>query len=145
MTSSRFNRRPVPRRRPPICIAPAGSCLPDFDPRRPPNLYGLVHWKDLDPISPMNAGALIITGPRTPGGTYAGHVHLDDVTLGANITDAWPTPSVTVQITYEDPFWGFMTYDFPPVDMPLDQRFDTRLLHTIFIHGIDYRDAWFNA
>lgn len=144
MTSSRFNQRPVPRRKPSICIAPAGSCLPEYDRRRPPNLYGLIHWRDLDPVSPMDAGGLIITGLRSPAGEYHGQQTVDLVTIGANISDQWPTPIVNVQIFYDDAFWGYQTHNFPPVDMPIDEPFNTRLLQTIFSHGIDFRDAWFN-
>lgn len=144
MTSSKFGQRPPPRRKPSICIAPAGSCLPEYDRRRPLNLYGLVHWKDGDPIHKMHAGGLVITGPRSPAGEYHGEMTVDDVTIGANITDHWPTPIVDVQIFYVDAYWGYQAHNFPPVDMPIDEPFNTRLLETIFIHGIDFRDAWFN-
>lgn len=143
MTSSKFNARPVPRRKPSICIAPAGSCLPAFDRRLPPNLYGVVGWKDLDPVGEMDAADMIRTLPRTGGGVYAGHVHIPPVTLGATITDLWPTPTVLVQISYQDPFWGYMTHDFDPVHMPIDEPFNTRMLRTTFIPGKDYRYAWF--
>lgn len=144
MTSSRFNQRPVPRRKPSICIAPAGSCLPLYDRRRPPQLHGLVHWKDLDPISPMHAAGCVTTGLRSPTGFYSGQVSYLQAIVGANIQDNWPAPTVDVQLYYQDAFWGLLTHDFPTVDMPIDQPFNTRLLSTVFIHGIDFRDAWFN-
>lgn len=142
MTSSRFNQRPVQQRKPSICIAPTGSCLPEFDRRRPPDLYGFLWWKDTDPLGPMDATALFRTGPRSPAGIYTGHVHIGPVTLGATITDYWPTPTVTVQVSYEDDFWPLETHDFPPVEMPIDQPFSTRILRETFFNGIAWRYTW---
>ena len=143
--SSKFNQRPVRRRRPPICIAPPGSCLPPFDPRTPPNISGLVQWIDLDPLGWQQAKGIVVCGPRSGTGLYQGTIAIGDVILGAKVQDNWPTGSVDVQITYWDILWGQLSHSFPTVNMPIGEPFNTRHLTTIIIPGTDYRKAYFVA
>lgn len=145
MPSSKFNKRPVPRRRPAICIAPPGSCLPPFDTRTPPDLYGWVNWRDLDPVSPMDAKSMMTTVPRSPTGLYKAIVVIGSATIGANIQDNWPAPTVDVEIFYQDAFWGYQSWFFPTLSMPVDRPFNTGTLTAIFVPGTDFRITWFTA
>lgn len=141
--SSKFNQRPFRRRRPPICIAPPKPALLDYDGRLPPKLTGFLQWLDLDPLGEMNAAAIITTIPRDGAGLYVGQATFGAVTLGVRVQDNHPAASVDVRITYQDPFWGLLTYDFPTTPMPLTQNFDTRLLTATFIPATDLRVARF--
>lgn len=143
MPSSKFNRRPVPRLRPPICVPPAGSCLPPFDRRRPPKIRGYVNWTDADPIAPVAAYALITAGPRTPGGDYSGQADFSNGYLGVTVHDNWPTPTVLVSIWVHDPWRTPEWHHWPDVAMPLDEPFDTHLLTTIYLPVNDFRIARF--
>lgn len=143
MPGSKFNKRPVARRRPAICIAPAGSCLPVYDGRLPDWVSGMVNWTDLDPVDPHSAAGIVRLGPRSATGKYSGHIHLPPVILGAEIQDNYPTPSATVSLRYWDPFWLQLTFYFPTCPMPLDEPFDTHLLTQITIPLYDFRKCRF--
>lgn len=140
---SKFNKRPVARRKPSVCIAPAGSCLPLYDSRLPEHLIGYLQWRDLDPLEPIDAAAFLRTEARTPGGAY--HCHYDSLTfqIGAIVQDNYPTPTVHVLMYVFDvwrlPEW----FSFLDVPMPLDKPFDTHLLTKTFLPGTDLRVARF--
>lgn len=143
MPGSKFNRRPVPRRRPAICIAPAGSCLPPTDRRRPEYIAGFAQWTDLDPVAPTSAAGIIRAGPRSGGGTYAGEITTSGARLLAFISDHWPTPLVDVTLYIFDPYRNPEVFAFPTASCPLEQPFDTGLLTKIYIPGYDLRVAHF--
>lgn len=143
MPSSKFSRSPVPRRRPPICIAPYGSCRPPYDRRRPLYLNGMVHWFDADIFFPANAAGLLRLGPRTPGGAYVGTTATGSATLGAAIQDYYPAPFVSVAILIWDPWRNPEVFVFPDTPMPLDKPFNTRTLTHVFVPGMDTRTARF--
>lgn len=145
MPSSKFNKRPVPRRKPSICIAPPGSCWPPYDVRRPPQLAGYVHWVDLDPGKEAVAFTLISTAPRTAGGEYYGFKILANSRIDVLIHDQWPTPTVHVLLWLLDPWRPPEPHYWLDVPMPLDKPLETHLLTTIYIPGSDFRIARFTG
>lgn len=143
MPSSKFNKQPVARRRPAICIAPAGSCLPAVDPRRPEYIHGCIQWLDLDPLGPADSIAILRAGPRQLGGEYSGEVTLENARLGVILKDEWPTPTCIVQIWLFDPWRPPEYFTWPDVPLPLEKDFDTHLLTYIHIPAYDLRMARF--
>lgn len=141
--SSKFNRRPWGKPSLPICIAPPKQRLQDYDGRLPPKLTGYAGWLDLDPLGEQNAQGIITTGPRDGGGLYTGEISFGVVTLGARIQDLYPAPAVDVRITYDDPVWGPLFFDFPTVPMPIGKVFDTHLLTVTTIPATDVMMARF--
>ena len=143
MPSSKWNKRPTARRKPSICIAPAGSCLPFYDGRLPLRLNGVARWLDLDPLGPINAAGWIATARRTPGGLYAGQTPYSLGLLGVAIQDHYATPSAAVTIWVTHPIWGYQSFDLGTIAMPLDRNFDTGQLTFTHIPNYDLRQAWF--
>ena len=147
MPSNKFNQRPVPRRRPAICIAPAGSCLPKYETLIPIRLTIAFGWVDLDPALPPEEQPQIFafgtSDPRT-GDPPSWHI--------AHTQPPWelhcwvelePTPGrclVTLRLWYleEHEDWVFPTVTFNPW-----KPFDTRPLTHTHIPFKDYR--WVHA
>lgn len=86
--SSKFNRCPVPRLRPPICIPPPGSCLPPFPLQKPPTLTCTIRWYEFDYVFPFSAIAMLTLFQTNPVPTYVGTTDL--VTIIPNVPPCKP-------------------------------------------------------
>lgn len=145
MPSSKFNQRPVPKRRPAICIAPAGSCLPPIDPLMPLNLVGSCGWMDLDPLTPVDLSALITTGNRQTPIAWSGQAILTQGTLSILIQQTDPAGFYDVTLGIDAPPQPPGHYTWPNVFIDPTQPFDTRLLTHVYLPGIDRGFARFAA
>lgn len=141
MPSSKFNQRPVPKRRPPICIAPAGSCLPDYDLNNPPFLNAFIDWWDLDPLDPIGGRGYCILNKIGPEPTYYGESAAAGTRIGAEV---WPTGAPPHWHVDAILFWEARPpaiWHFTNVWINPDLPFDSGLLRDINIPGQDYRFA----
>lgn len=139
MTSSKFNRTPVPRLRPPICIAPAGSCLPPFPNDDPIWLHGYVDWLDLDPLDPTEGSGYCFLEKVGPGRYYYGEAKFGPTGVAAEcqhvgIGDLW---DVTIyHLDDARPPYG---HTWPNVLVDPNAPFDSGQLRTVTIPGQDTR------
>ncbi len=141
MPSSKFNRKPVPRLRPPICIAPAGSCLPPFPDDDPIFLSASIDWLDLDPLDPTRGSASCLLQKVGPGRTYYGEAFFGQtgVAAGCNhvgIGDLWD-----VSIYHLDRDRAPYGHTWPNVLIDPEAPFDTGRLRTTTIPGQDFREC----
>lgn len=141
MPSSKFNQRPVPKRRPAICIAPAGSCLPPYDFDDPPFLQAFIDWWDLDPVDPIGASGYCVLAKTGPEPTYYGQAAPAGTRIAAEVwatgtPPLWNVDAILFWLTGPAIIWHF-------TDVPVDPQvpFDSGLLQDINIPGQDYRFA----
>lgn len=141
MPSSKFNQRPVPRRRPAICIAPAGSCLPHYDFNNPPFLQATIDWFDLDPLDPIGASGYCLLAKTGPEPRYYG----ESAPAGTRIAaEVWATGTPPLWNVDAILFWEArapVTWHFTAVTVDPDVPFDSGLLSNINLPGQDYRFA----
>lgn len=145
MPSSKFNQRPVPKQRPAICIAPAGSCLPPYDLAAPETLTATIVAVSLNDPTPYDWRAMATTDPRETWPAYA-------------LTLRFPDGILHLRAEQQlDPNLWNVTFDCHPdggapkllfwTDLPIDPAapFDTGLLTKMYVPGINYYRARLTA
>lgn len=141
MPSSKFNQRPVPKKRPAICIAPAGSCLPGYDLDNPPYLQGYVRWIDLDPLRPVTASGYAFLSKTGPQPTYYGESALAGTRIAAEVWPTGPPGRWNVDVIL---FWESdppETVHFTNVYVDPTKPFDSDALEVVTIPGQDFQQA----
>ena len=145
MPSSKFNQRPVPRRRPAICISPAGSCLPPYDLVAPDKLTAVVAAVDIPPPIAYAWHAFTITGTRQTPPAYSALINFNEGDLGLLLEQDLPSQLWT--LTFTITLLGFPPGDIIWTNIFIDpsKAFDTSLLTRTFVPGINYYRARFTA
>ncbi len=139
MPSSKFNRRPVPRLRPPICIAPAGSCYPTYELNEPPFLQAAIQWWDLDPLYPVGMDGYAVLDKVSSEPRYYGVSRPAPNKVGCEVYPAGPPNRWNVDcfiLWQTDPP---QTWNFVNVYVDPEVYWDTGLLRRIWIPLQDYQ------
>ena len=145
MPSSKFNQRPTPRRRPAICIAPAGSCLQPYELFFPEKAFGFVTAVDVPPPVAYNWHACFNTQKMATPPSYYQIRFWDEGRLEVLIQEQFPLPlwNLTLSITLEGQPPG--TIEWTNIFIDPSKAFDTGLLTRIIVPGINYYRARFTA
>jgi len=141
MPSSKFNRTPVPRLRPPICKAPFGSCIPGYPWNDPPFLQGSLEWHDDDPLFPTFASGYVFLAKIGPGRTYFGISPGNYPAVGAHVAVGAGPDQWDISISYHDPPIGPFTHTWSNIWVDPLRPFDSERLTFVTIPGQDYRVA----
>lgn len=137
MPSSKFNRVPVPRLRPPICIPPAGSCYTKFPHDDPPFLNAFADWLDLDPLDPTQASGYCVLDKIGPGRTYYGQALYGTIGVGAGCAHTGVGPLWDLTIYHLDTSRAPYSVTWSDIWIDPTRPFDSQRLHIVNIPGRD--------
>lgn len=145
MPSSKFNQRPVPKQRPPVCIPPAGSCLPPYDVTKPERLSAWIAAVDVPPPLAYDWHAFTITGTRQTPPSYSAAIAFPAGQLHLLLEQQVPAELWTLTFTITLPPFppGFITWTNISIDPAA--AFDTGLLTLVAWPGINYYRARLTA
>lgn len=138
MPSSKFNQRPVPKQRPPVCIPPAGSCLPPYDVTKPERLSAAIVAVDVPPPVAYDWRPFTITNTRQSPPAYSKHITFPVGTLLLELHQQVPTELWTIRLTIELPPFAPGDITWPDVWIDPLAPFDTGLLTLVAWPGINY-------
>lgn len=143
MPSSKFNRNPIPRLRPPICHPPPDPPYPIVPITKPRQLSGFLRWTDLDPAEEFvpDLSAYVDLPQINPTPTYEGRTPDARFHVVARVQLQTAPNRFLIQlflyqlgILQESHSWSDVQVAFP---------FDTRLLTHTIIPNYDFRLARF--
>lgn len=145
MPSSKFNQRPVPKQRPAICIAPAGSCLPPYDLAAPDTLTAALVAVDLTNPVPYDWRPFTATQTRETPPAYRQTLKFPDGTFQFRIKRQ-ANPDLWTLTFYCTPAgWPLILVVWTDIFVDQAAPFDTRLLTKQYTPGTHYYRARLTA
>lgn len=143
MASSKFNRRPVPRRRPPICRPPPKEPYDPVPEEKPRQLAGFARWTDLDPAieHPPDTHGYLALQKIDELPTYRGQTLPNTYHLVATVQLKTPPDVFLVKLDLYHDNYLEESHSWPAVQVHFP--FDTGLLTDVVIPNQDYRLARF--
>lgn len=139
MPSSKFNRHPTPRLRPPTCYPPAGSCWPLYPNEFPPRLNAWGTWYDLDPLDPIWGSGCASLKSAAPGLGWSGWSAPDVSIIQFHVLPSLELLRWNCHMTLYYHFHAPAHHCFEKVWVDPRFPFDTGLLQDVVIVGADFR------